>query len=298
MSRAFLFLALISLMGCTRTASTYRLVSRGPGHVVIPPQVATAEVATRTFNVNIEGRSCTLESAPIRIQPRKTKLRVIVHRDDLLKQPPGWLADWSSQAESQGCIASGSGQALADRIVQSLPLDSTAAYRLLHADSIRSGYVELGPEVRLEIRSPIAEEGTPALDIAKISGTDYKLDVDIKGPSNTIGFELAWYCLERNAGRPGLHFTALSADRNVQGKVEHLSAPAVNHLQFPTEATSFRLFYKGDDNGVRAIVIAGATRQDWTAARRKSPAIPRRASGPPRCACSFPRGSESIRSWW
>ncbi len=54
----------------------------------------------------------------------------------------------------------------------------------------------------------------------------------------------------------------LTAERSVRERVEQAAAPSTNYFQFPPQASYFRLFYKRDDNGVTAIVISGATRED------------------------------------
>ncbi|MDR3701606.1 MAG: hypothetical protein P4L56_18295 [Candidatus Sulfopaludibacter sp.] len=234
---------------------TYRL--RGP--VLVPPGVPGPEVVRRTLVSDIApgNGSCTGE-APM-LQLRKKRLVIAVDRDSLLQQKqPGWLSNWTMQAEAHGCIAQGEGTRLANLIADSVPLDSQIAFRLLHPNDVQSGYVELGAENRLEVRSPI---GAGPLDTAAVTGSGAQLTVDLKAPA-IAGFEIAWYALRPNPGRGGFHFEPLYADRTTRNGVEHLTAPAVNYFQFPPQAAFYRLFYKTDDNGVTAIVISGVTRQD------------------------------------
>ena len=100
------------------------------------------------------------------------------------------------------------------------------------------------------------------MDRLKITGEGYHIDVDASLASGVIGFETAWYGIERNRGRIGCHFVPLSADRNIQGAVEHMPGPATDYFQFPPQAAFFRLLYKSEDNDVIAFVIAGSTRED------------------------------------
>jgi hypothetical protein len=169
------------------------------------------------------------------------------------------------RAETQGCVPLGSGQDLASLIVESTPLDPAVAFRLLHV-GFMSGYVELGPENRLEVHSPVLREGAeseaPLVDTLRVAGEGYHIDVDASLASGVIGFETAWYGIERNRGRIGCHFVPLSADRNIQGAVEHMPGPATDYFQFPPQAAFFRLFHKSEDNDVIAFVIAGSTRED------------------------------------
>jgi hypothetical protein len=255
--------------GCVHkpALNSYRLLRQNAGPVLVPPGVARPDLSLRTFVADIPAgkRTCAAEGG-IEVQPWKKKIRVTLNRDALLDQrEPGWLAAWSMRAEAQGCIALGRGQDLANLIVESAPMDPAVAFRLLHV-SFLSGYVELGPENRLEVHSPILREGTqvetPLVDTLKITGEGYHLDVDSTLAPSVVGFETAWYGVERNHGRIGYHFVPLSADRNIQGSVEHMPGPATNYFQFPPQAAFFRLFHKSEDNDILAFVIAGSTRED------------------------------------
>jgi hypothetical protein len=151
--------------GCVHrpVLNSYRLLRQNNTPILVPPGVATPDLALRTFMAEIApGKErCAVEGG-IQLQPVRKRLRVTVDRDALLKQrQPGWLADWSMRAEAQGCVALGRGQELANLIVESTPLDSAAASRLLYA-GFMNGYVELGPENRLEVHSPILREGSRA----------------------------------------------------------------------------------------------------------------------------------------
>ena len=235
---------------------TYRL--RGP--VLVPPGVAAPEVAQRSLVTDIApGKGSCAREAPM-LQLRKKRLLVTVDREFLLQQKqPGWLSNWTMLAEAHGCIAQGEGLRLANLIAESVPLESQIAFRLLHANDVQSGYVELGAQNRLEVRSPI---GGVDLQTAAVTGSGAQLTVDLKPTSELTGFEIAWYALLPNSGRSGFHFQPLFADRTTRTGVEHLSAPSVNYLQFPPQAAFYRLFYKTDDNGVTAVVISGTSRED------------------------------------
>ncbi len=256
MRRTILALALLTAACVHKPVfDTYRL--RGP--VLVPPGVPGPDVVQRTLVSDIAPGpgSCAAE-APM-LQLRRKRLVLTVDRDSLLQQKqPGWLGNWTMQAEAHGCIAQGEGLRLANLIADSVPLESQIAFRLLHANDVQSGYVELGAENRLEVRSPI---GAGTLDIAAVTGSGAQLTVDVKAPALT-GFEIAWYALRPNAGRSGFHFEPLYADRTTRNGAEHLVSPAVNYFQFPPQAAFYRLFYKTDDNGVTAIVISGTTRED------------------------------------
>lgn len=293
--RAAVFVLLAAAAGCVHRPSTYRLLAE-PKPVLIPPGVANPDLARRTFVANIPPGPgpCALDgTAAVQLRLRKEKIRVTVNRDALLTEPPGWLADWGIRAEAQGCTASGSGQEMANRIAESVPLDPAAAFRLLNANHAVRGYVDLGPENRLQVHSPILRGGTraeaPILETSEVSGSDSRLGVDLKLAPGVIGFETAWYAIRPNTGRVGYHFEPLWADRSIQGKVEHARAPATDYFGFPPEAAFFRLLYKSDSNGVTAIVAFGATPDELDGRTKTALAHPAACEKPQAPCRALPR---------
>jgi hypothetical protein len=269
MSRVLATTLLLSIVtsGCA-VRQTYRLVKQNASSVLIPPGVSRPDVAQRTFTADIgAGRgSCGPAEGGISIQSRGGRVRVTVTRDPLLQQPPGWLSAFAAQAESQGCIAAGEGLKLAERIVESLPLEPRAAWRLLHANDLQTGYVDLGPETRLQVVSPILREGSPPdapiLDTSSLTGDGTRLTLDLKSTPDLIGYETAWYAVQPKAGQIGFAITPLSAEKHIQGKVEPTAAPATNYLKFEPQAAYYRLFYKADKGEVVEVVLAAPTRAE------------------------------------
>ena len=257
-------LALLTAGCAVRQPQTYRLVMQPNGRILIPPGVATTDVPRRTFQADVaagRGKCLPVENA-IEIRPHGRGMRVTVTRDGLLRQPPAWLSRWTVAAESQGCIAAGQGFKLASRILESLPLNPDAAYRLLHASDVETGYVDLGPENRLQVDSPILREGTPpdapVIESAKITG----LTVEVKTSANFLGFETAWYAIRPKPAGTGFSIVPISAERHIQGTVTPAPAPAANYLHFPPEASFYRLFYKAEQGTMKIMVISGATREE------------------------------------
>ncbi|MGA9623005.1 MAG: hypothetical protein WBL65_06875 [Bryobacteraceae bacterium] len=292
MSRALAAALLLSLVttGCA-VRQTYRLVKQGAGSVLIPPGVSRPDVAQRTFTADIAAGhgSCGPAEGAIAIQSRHGRVRITVTRGPLLKQPAGWLSAWTAQAEAQGCIAAGEGLKLAARIVEALPLDPRAAWRLLHANDLQTGYVDLGPETRLQVVSPILREGSPPdapiLDASNLTGEGNRLTLDLNPTPNLVGYETAWYAVQPKSGQIGFAITPLSAERHIQGKVEPAAAPATNHLKFEPQAAYYRLFYKTDQGQVVEVVLAAPTRAELDRQTRKFNSDPALCAQVPTQAC-------------
>src|SRR5580698_8139525 len=127
--------AVLALSGCAgRKPHTYRLAPAVSAHILVPPGVATPEVTLGGFTVPMaKGSPCTSSGDIVALRKRGGKVRVSVTRDSLLKQPAGWLRTWAAQMEDQKCIPQGTGLEFAERILESVPFDPSAAYRLLHS---------------------------------------------------------------------------------------------------------------------------------------------------------------------
>jgi hypothetical protein len=244
-------LPFLLLTGCAvRQPATWRL----SGRTLMPPGVA-ADASQRTFTTPIRGKSLCPETDALTLEPHRSRLRVTVHRDALLKQPRGWLTTWTEQAEVQGCIAPGQGALLAVRIVEATALPSGTDLRLLRVDG-PPNFVEIGAGIRLQAISPILRTGVssdaPQFDIDKVSGGGNTLTVDLKSSPDLIGFETAWYDLRPKTAGSGFTIVASSAETNITGKVESRPAPARNYFQFASEIGFYRLFYKADQSEVLA----------------------------------------------
>jgi hypothetical protein len=269
------FAAVLGLAGCAaRKPITYRLAPQG--RVLVPPGVVQPDLAQATLTAAaVQWRpACAPDSNAITVLPRKkNRVRLTVQRDVLLKQPVGWLAQWVTDAEAQGCLAPHTGLNLAMRILESLPFDPSAAYRLLHADNIHKGYVDLGPQYELQVVSPVLKEGTDAAvpEITTITGSGARLDVGVKAAPNLIGYETAWYAFRVKPDGSGSTIAPLGAERTIAGKKEPADGPKTNWFQFPPQAGYYRMFYKTDpaDNGITEIVIGASTPAEldhWTQA--------------------------------
>ncbi len=248
--------ALIAAAGCAaRPPQTYRLVR----DVLVPPGVAKPGVSRRVFTVDIPlgRRSCTDGQVAIDIRRRGHNARVTVNREALVGHPPGWLTQWAAALESEDCIAPGAGLTLARRISESLPLDLFAGFCLLHANDRQLSYLEIGPENRLQVDSPILREGAPASEssIESIEPAGAAaLTVTVKAAPGLLGYETAWYTVRPKASEHGFMIVPLFAEAHIQGAVERSPNPRVNYFRFPPDASFYRLFYRGD----RTIIVVSA----------------------------------------
>jgi hypothetical protein len=228
---------------------------------LIPPGVATPDLAQRTFTAPIRATADCLESDALTIRRRRSAITVTVHRDALLRQSRGWLTDLIDRAESQGCIPAGQGATLAARILESLPLPTGAAIRLLRDDGKRD-FVDLIPGSRLQVISPILRANAASADLTaapmQVSGQGNTINVDIKVSDDLLGVETAWYDLVPKPTGRGASIVPASARLNLHGAIEDRPAPATNLLQFAPQVGYYRLFYKADQSEILGIAATRA----------------------------------------
>lgn len=262
--------ALLICSGCAHRMplQDWRFQTVGAAHVLTPPDVSAPDLARRTFTTPIAmgRRDCPDTRGVISIKPHGTQARITVTRDSLIKQSPGYLGAWAVQLEGKNCVAPGDGMKLATMVAESLPLDPAVAFRLLYPDDRQSSGVDLGPEIRLQVVSPLLRNpGAPIIEgPLATSGSGNQVTVTLKATDNLLGYEKTLYSLQPKAGQPGYIITPLYTDRhtNSTGTTERLPRPAEDYLQFPPDAAFYRLFYESWRNDFSALVIAARTTPD------------------------------------
>ena len=260
-------LALLAILLTASCAShrwqTYRLVSVAGVPVLAPPNVAADAQGGALTIKRTTGKPCDSGDV-IAIARHGGKLTVTVARDVLVAQAAGWLRQWTAEAESHGCLPVGTGLDFATRVLESVPLAPSAAYRLLHADNAAVGFVELGIENHLQTLAPIMKSGhspdANQIEITSVTGNDRSLNVDIRESDEAIGVETSWYALRPKAHGLGTVIVPLSTDRRVGDQTTQAEGPPHNRFPFAPDIGFYRLIYKADveGNGTTTEIIVGA----------------------------------------
>jgi hypothetical protein len=264
LSSGVMLFALVGTTGCVhRQPMTYRLVKADASQVLLPPRVSKADLAQRTFRADVlagSGKCQTLPGSP-GIQMHRHRIQVTVSRELLVRQPTGWLSEWTAGMESQGCIAPGEGPKLAEQIAEALPLDMNQAIRLLYSNQL-----DITPQMRIQVVSPILKEGStlkdPILEKEETSGNGNSIGLVIKSTANLLGYETAMYTVQPKAGGMGASIVPLYADRHIGDQTERRAEGAINYFRFPGNAAFFRVFYEAEQTEYAALVIAAATRAE------------------------------------
>jgi hypothetical protein len=210
------------------------------GRVLTPPTAARL--------VAVKGRGTCPETAAIASRRKRGGSMLTANAAELSRQPAGWLMGWATQAEQTGCVGAGQGGEVAIALLNSVPLDSGVRHRLWHPVLARSGYVDLGPENRLEVIVPVLRESTAAApvspDAMTVTESARGLTVEMKSAPALLGVETSWYAV-----RP-------------EG-VEPMGAPPRQPLFAGVHARFWRLVYKADQSSA---VVAANSREELEAA--------------------------------
>jgi hypothetical protein len=257
------FVVFVIAAGCAIHKSpiqTYRLVAVGANPVLVPPGVATPDLAQRTLKANVAARQpkCSPSSGPIAVQTNGRGIRITVTRETLLQQPAGWLTEWTADLESQGCLAPGTGPKLAEQIAEALPLDLNRSFQLLHSNQL-----DITPQMTIQVVSPILREGvgtnTPLAEPVETSGQGTSLSVRLRSTANLLGYETASYAVRAKPGGIGLRIVPLYADRHIGAEIERRGSPAKDYFQFPSDTAFYPVFYEAQQTEYAAIIVAART---------------------------------------
>jgi hypothetical protein len=191
-------------------------------------------------------------------------IRLTVEPGTLVAHPAGWLQQWADKLEERGCVADGTGLALATRITEMVPLDPVAASNLLRYPGMM--YRDLGPEYRLYSASPILREGAkpgaPLLVSSDPVANGGALTLEVKPTPDLIGVETAWYAIRERTDGEGASIAFLSAQDRIGDQVSKPDKPRVDYLRFSDRAAYYRFFLHTADSRSDhlAIVLAASTK--------------------------------------
>ncbi len=241
---------------------TWRVVKRDAKAVLIPPDVKRQDLRERRFGLNLAAGhgDCAADPDAVSIRVRGRRARVTVRPSELASQPVGGLGAWAYRLEEQRCVPVGEGMKLAEWIVDSVPLELGSHFRLLYADDRQTGAVDVGPEMRLQVVSPLWKKpGVGSMADGPYSVTASGHSLTVKSTDNLLGYETALYSLHPRTGGIGYSIDPLYADRHVDGKVDRTAQPVTNYFRFPLDAGFYRIFYKSGQNEYTALMLAGRT---------------------------------------
>ena len=267
--RPALAIVAATLAACAHPAGPFRLVTRTPNAVLIPPRVKDASV-DRT-SIRFQSRrgpaACPASASGLRIAGKSLE----VNRDLLTASAPGELDNWAAALEKAGCIGPGETFALKATVIDSLPLEPSQRMRLRGYFLATAGSANLTSVNSLRVVSPVFRPGAPpgssaiTADRPNVSkGPNGSINVELVANPDLSGYEIAWYDVkDRDDGR-GFYIAPRSAELHIAGKVEQEQAPGTNRFVFEPAARWFRFFVKTrlSANDYNIVLLSGPTASD------------------------------------
>jgi hypothetical protein len=243
-------LAIVAAMltACAHPAGSFRLVSRTPGALLIPPRVKDASVDITSIRLRHGGTkaACGVSASGLRIAGRS-----LVVNPDLLTAAPGELDNWAAALEKAGCIGPGEAFALTTAVIDSLPLEPSERMRLRGYALATGGSADLTSVNSLRVVSPVFRPGAPpgssaiaASQPGVSNGQNGGIDVDLVANPDLRGYEIAWYDVRDREDGPGFYIAPRSAELHIAGNVDRQEAPSANQFVFEPGARWFRFFVK------------------------------------------------------
>lgn len=150
---------------------------------------------------------------------RKGRLRVTMNRERLAGAKRGLATDVAARLEAANCLSPSEAHAFAlDAATTVVPLAIEASNSLVYASGL-AGYLDLRPGYRLRLVRPLlrAGAGPNASAISSVGGatmnSDGSLNVDARSSADLLGYETAWYEIERRGS--GFAIRELTAESHL-----------------------------------------------------------------------------------
>lgn len=241
-------------VACPKAPLSYKLERSGTTPILIPPNlrsidekspqlvsiVKNARRRVAGTNCNIEGHVVTLhwngKAAEIRMNSESYVAERGMYLDPL--QDIAKFHDELRERESKGCFSSTEARRIRRAVAERFPLPPSIAYRYALGSYDTTGFFELTPDFRLNVVSPIYQDGQP------------------KTVEHQLGYEVSYYSF-RSAANEGLVTASLTSVTEFRtGEHETPKFSPRNSVDFPSSPNYFRLVLKTEKSSSKQITLS------------------------------------------
>jgi hypothetical protein len=141
------------------------------------------------------------------------------------------------QLESKGCFDSVEARRIRRAVAERFPLPPSIAYRYQLGSYDTTGFIELTPDFRLNVVTPIYDGESQTLE-------------------NQIGYEIAYYNFAPAAGDARVAASLTSVAEFRPGQPETLKTTSRNRMDFPTSPNYFHVAFKTEKTSARHVTRA------------------------------------------
>ena len=251
----FTIFAALFLVGCPKAPLSYKLERSGTTPILIPPNLRSIDEKSPQLvsivknarrrsvvgtNCNIEGHVVTLlwngKAAEIRVDSESYVAERGMYLDPL--QDIDKFHNELLERESKGCFSSAEAGRIRRAVAERFPLPPSIAYRYELGSFDTTGFFELTPDFRLNVVSPIYQDGQP------------------KTVEHQLGYEVSYYRF-RSAGNDDRVTASLTSVTEFRtGEPEARKSAPRNRVDFPSSPNYFRLVLKTEKASTKQITLS------------------------------------------
>jgi hypothetical protein len=243
------------LVGCPKAPLSYKLERSGTTAILIPPNLRSIDEKSPQLvsivknarrrsvagqNCDIEGHVVTLrwtgKAAEIRVNSESYVAERGMYVDPL--QDIAKFHDELLERESKGCFSSTEARRIRRAVAERFPLPPSIAYRYALGSYDTTGYFELTPDFRLNVVSPIYQDGQP------------------KTVEHQLGYEVSYYSFRSAANDDRVTASLTSVTEFRTGEHETPRPVPRNRVDFPSSPNYFRLVLKTEKSSTRQITLS------------------------------------------
>ena len=243
------------LVGCPKAPLSYKLQQSGTTAILIPPNVhSTDENSPQVIanlknargssvagtNCDIEGHVVTLrwngKAAEIRVNSESYIAERGMYVDPL--QDIGKFHEELLERESKGCFSPTEARRIRRAVAERFPLPPSIAYRYELGSYDTTGFFELTPDFRLNVVSPIYQEGQP------------------KTVEHQLGYEVSYYNFRASQNDSRVVCSLTSVTEFQLDEHETPRAAPRNKIDFPSSPNYFRLVLKTEKSSTKQITLS------------------------------------------
>ena len=243
------------LVGCPKAPLSYKLQQSGTTAILIPPNVHSTDEKSPQFIANLKnarrrsvvGTNCDIEGHVVALRWNGTAAEIRANSESYIAdrgiyldplQDIGKFHEELLERESKGCFSPLEARRIRRAVAERFPLPPSIAYRYELGSYDTTGFFELTPDFRLNVVSPIYQDGQP------------------KTVEHQLGYEVSYYNFRasQNDGRVAVSSTSVTEFRT--GEHETPKAAPRNKIDFPSSPNYFRLVLKTEKSSTKQITLS------------------------------------------
>ena len=243
------------LVGCPKAPLSYKLERSGTTAILIPPNLRSIDekspqlvsIVKSARRMSVAGQNCDIEGHVVTLRWTGKAAEIRVNSESYVAERGMYLDplqeidkfhDELLERESKGCFSSTEARRIRRAVAERFPLPPSIAYRYELGSYDTTGYFELTPDFRLNVVSPIYQDGQP------------------KTVEHQLGYEVSYYNFRSAANDDRVTGSLTSVTEFRTGEHETPKPAPRNRVDFPSSPNYFRLVLKTEKSSTKQITLS------------------------------------------